>query len=372
MHTSRFISVACIFLAASLICYSCAKGPDYSPEIKRLQEVVNENPDNPVTYEKLIIALNKDSYYKEALQYATEISDIKPDSPIGLFYMGVCNEKLKDWNAAEENYKKLCELFPENINGYKRLGTLYYKKGDFSKCIDTLKKALTLNTADTAIRINTLLFIANAYYYNGDIDSAYASLDTILEIEPDNKEALYDYGLFKLRENNYSDAIQYLSKLVYENPKKALPYFRLGKAYYHSRQLDKAKEAFWNAGQFDPTLKILARLVYAQNLGSTYNEINSAIIKVLEEYNYRQGDTFIVKGMVENMGLEVAKDVKLTVQFYDKDNNLLEQTYFTTSPRNLRPEQYTFFKTEIPYSEKISHVKVEPSWQKRSTHIRFK
>lgn len=327
----------------------CSRQPEYPPD------------------KDLIKSLYEKGNYSEAIKCSEKLSDA-----YGYLYAGLSNEKLNKWDLAEEYYNKLCSLNPEEAEGYYRLAVLLYKKGKYIECIDNMEKAIAMGIPDTKTYIEMMNFLAEAYYYNDDIPKAYNILDKALELDPFNKDILLNYGVWLLREGKYAESIKFLNKLISQNPQDELPYLRIGKAYYHSHEMGLAERAFWDASRFDSTLKVLAEIVHVQELYSTYKEVNTAAVKVNEQYDYRYGDRYYVRGIIENMGLEMAQRVSVIVRIYDKKDNIIVQKVFETSPRNIRPEQYVFFNIDIPYEERISYVKIEPNWHKRDVNIYLK
>lgn len=361
-----------LILLLLYIPFGCSKGPSYPPEIMELRKSVEKNPKDTILCKELIRALYEKEYYKDALKYSQNLLGLIPDDFYGYMYSGLSNEKLKKWDLAEEYYNKLCNRFPEEREGFYRLAALQYEKGQYKDSIGNMEKAIAKGIPDTRIYIEMMEFLAQAYYYNNDLIKAYSVLDKALELDPFNNDILYYYGVWLLREGKYNEAIQFLNKLVSQNPQEELPYLRLGKAYYHSRQTDLAEKAFWDASRFDSTVKILAEIVHVQDLYSTHEEVNTAIVKVNEKYDYKYGDKYYVRGNIENMGLEMAEKVSVVIRFCDKKDNIVAQKVFESSPRNLRPEQYAFFNIDIPYEERISYIKVEPNWHKRSVSVYLK
>lgn len=364
-----FISL--LVLLTSLI-FNCAREPEYPPEITELQQAVENNPDNNMRYEELIKALIKAEYYQPALDNAQKLIALDNNYPYGYIYAGICSETLTDWQQAGEYYEELITKLPEDSRGYYYLGSLLYREGKYEQAIENLKKALATGIKDKTSQMETLNFLALAYYYNKQKDPACETLDKVLKIDPLNPEALYHYGTWKLRQGKYDEAVQYLNKLISLNPQTARPYLRLAKAYYHQRDIAKSEQAFLDASRYDGTCRPLAEIVRVQAYTSTYRDINTAMVKTMKQYNYRKGTNYYVRGIVENIGLEVAQWCSVVVRFYDRNNNVLTQKVINLSPRNLRPEQYAFFNVKIPDNEKISDVKVEPNWHKRSASISLK
>lgn len=351
---------------------SCSRQPEYPPDIIELQKSVERNPKDPSIYKDLLKLLYGKEYYKDVLRYSQRLLEIIPDDYYGYFYCGLSYDKLKKWDDAEEYYTQLYNKFPEESGGFYRLAVLQYKKGQYKECIANMEKAISKGIQDTPTYIEMMNFLALGYYYNNDIKNAYYILDKALELDPFNKDILYNYGVWLLREGKYNESIKFLNKLISQNPQEEFPYLRLGKAYYHSRQMDLAEEAFWNASHFDSTIKVLAEIVHVQDLYSTYKDVNTAVVKVNEKYDYKYGDRYYVRGIIENMGLEVAQNVSVIVRIYDKKDNIITQKVFTPSPRNLRPEQYAFFSVDIPYEDRISGVRIEPNWHKRAVSVYMK
>ncbi len=360
-----------LVLLTSLIC-GCAKEPEYPPEITKLLQAVNNNPDNTSRYEELIKALINAQYYPAALDYAQKLIKLDADYPYGYIYAGICSEILSDWQQAGKYYEELIAKLPEDSRGYYCLGSLLYREGKYKPAIENLKKALAAGIADPIKEMETLNFLALAYYFNKQKDLAYETLDKVLKIDALNPEALYHYGTWKLRQGKYDEAVQYLNKLISLAPQDAKPYLRLAKAHYHNRDTARAEEAFLDASRYDGTCRPLAEIVRVQDYASTYRDVNTAMVKVMKKYNYRKGSNYYVRGIVENVGLEVAKWCSVVVRFYDKNDTLLSQKVINLSPRNLRPEQYAFFKVKITDDEKIFTVKVEANWHKRSASIYLK
>lgn len=350
----------------------CSRQPEYPPEIVELERSVDKNPDDIVLYKELISLLYEKGYYNESLRYSQKLLEIAPEDYYGYLYSGLSNEEIKKWDIAEKYYNELCNKFSQMEEGFYRMAVLQYKKGQYKDCIDNMEHAIAIGIPDTKIYIEMMNSLALSYYYNNELVKAYNILDKALELDPFNKDILYNYGVWLLCEGRYEESIQVLNKLISQNPQEEFPYLRLGKAYYHSHQMDMAEKAFWDASSFDSTLKVLAEIVHVQDLYSTYGEINTAVVKVNEKYDYKYGDRYYIRGIIENMGLEMAQMVSVIVRVYDKKDNIIAQEVFELSPKNLRPEQYAFFSIDIPYEERIYCVKVEPNWHKRAVSVYLK
>lgn len=364
-------SLLVIILSCTLIC-ACSKLPRYPQEIRKAITVLEKDSSNVPAHKTVIELLFKHDYFIELTPYAKSLIEKTPDDIFAYVNLGNAYEKLHLLDKERETYKLLISNNSNDPTGYFRLARLAHKQGKYKECISCINTALSLGLSEPSQKLQSLQFLADALYCNNQKEEAYSALKELLEIDSTNKYALYTYGLWKLRENKYDEAIQILNKCIAQNPQTAYPYIRLGKAYYHQRKLKQAEKAFWDASRFDKSVRVLAEVVHVEDYQSTYNDINTAFVKVSNQYWYKDGNTCYARGIIENMGLEAAKSTSVIVRFYDKTNKLLEQKVCSISPKNLRPEQYAFFKTSIPFSNKIANVEIEPTWHKRSVKIYFK
>ena len=371
METATITSAILIFILVFSVS-SCSRTPEYTPQIRELMAILEREPENIMLYQEVIKELYDKEFYQGALEYSEKLIQLDRRLVFGWLYAGMCYEQMGRWDKAEEYYKKVCEEQPENAEGYYRLAALDYKKGRYTDCIKNTEKAVATGSQDTSWYLQMMTFLAGSYYYSKDSDNAYYVLEKVLELDPFNQDALYCFGLWKLREGKYQESIGLFKKLISQDPQNLYPYLRLGKAYYHSKQNALAEKAFMDASRFDSRIKVLANIVHVEDFGSLYQDVSTATVKVIEEYSYREGDRYYVRGIVENIGLEVAKWVSVVVRFHDKNNKVILQENCEVSPRNLRPEQYVFFSVDVPYSDEIYDVKVEPNWHKRSASIYLK
>lgn len=352
----------------------CSRQTDYPPDIIRLRSLLDNNPKDPVAYQDLIRSLYERGYYNDILKYAKMLLEISPGDSYGYLYLGLSTEKLKRWDEAERYYTELRNRYPEKGAGYYYLSMLRYRMGEYKDCIEGFEKvmALGLGTPDPSIYINMTISLAQSYYYIDDIETAYHILDKALELDAVNKDILYNYGIWLLREGRYEESIKFFNRLISQNPQEAAPYINLGKAYYHSHQRNLAEKAFRDAGRFYPGASMFAEVVRLQDMySSTYKEINTAVVVCSEQYDYRYGDKYYIRGIIENIGLEMAQWVSVIIRIYDTEDNIIAQKVFEASPRNVRPEQYAFFSIDIPYNEQISYVKIEPNWHRREAPVLF-
>ena len=85
---------------------------------------------------------------------------------------------------------------------HKLTGDHYLKKGLFASAIAEYKEAITTNPSSTAIYFD----LAIAYYSARNIDDATFALTKVIELNPNDVEAIYNLACLKLYQRNIKAA----------------------------------------------------------------------------------------------------------------------------------------------------------------------
>ncbi len=115
--------------------------------------------------------------------------DADPDKPTKqnwtLFYSrGVCNERLKDWPAAEADFKQGPRLHPpDELLVLNYLGYSWVDQGlNLKQAMDYIRKAVKLKP-DDGYYVDSLGW---AYYRLGNMPEAVENLERAVELRPDD------------------------------------------------------------------------------------------------------------------------------------------------------------------------------------------
>lgn len=99
-----------------------------------------------------------------------------------LFYFrGICNERSKNWSAAEADLKKALQLFPDQPHVLNYLGYSWVDQGiNLDEGLDMIRKAVALRPDDGYI-VDSLGW---AYYKLGRYNEAVTELERAVELKP--------------------------------------------------------------------------------------------------------------------------------------------------------------------------------------------
>jgi protein O-mannosyl-transferase len=144
-------------------------------------------------------SLQKIKLYQQSIQYLTKALQIHPTYKDALLNRGIGYYNLKNYEAAQNDFKMADFVAPNDPKGKKNLAIAYRdaakyygeKKGDLAKALDLLQKSIQIdNTDNETIR---LLGVANGV--SGNHAEAIKWFTKRTELEPKNAAAWQDLSM---------------------------------------------------------------------------------------------------------------------------------------------------------------------------------
>lgn len=166
------------------------------------------------------------------------------------------------FEQADEVYRKLLELAPENPDLLHFFGVLRHQSGHSDEGIGLVKRALNL-VPDYADAENNL---GNMYLQTGYPDLAEPCFRRVLEKQPDNASCHANLGVALKELGRFTEAIENLLKAVDREPEEAHHYRNLGNVYRALRDYRTAVDMYTKSLALEPmdgeTFRKLSRTFY--------------------------------------------------------------------------------------------------------------
>src|SRR5208283_4679285 len=151
--------------------------------------------------------------------------------------MGVAYKNMGDIDRAIEEYKRAVEIDETYYKAYNNLGVAFYKKSFFDEAQKYFKKALEINPnyavakknleaaekkdavftetimkleqKANEVRENTAIYfdLGKTYRSTGHLENAIVQYQKVIQLEPDNIEALNNIGTVYYELGQYDNAI---------------------------------------------------------------------------------------------------------------------------------------------------------------------
>jgi tetratricopeptide (TPR) repeat protein len=152
-----------------------------------LENLIRAKPKDVRPLDALGNILRSHERYGEARDYYTRALTLIPKPTKEnwtLFYSrGVCNERMKDWPAAEADFKEALVLSPDESLVLNYLGYSWVDQGsNLKQAMDYIRKAVKLKP-DDGYYVDSLGW---AYYRLGNLPAAVENLEHAVELKPDD------------------------------------------------------------------------------------------------------------------------------------------------------------------------------------------
>lgn len=191
---------------------------------------------------------------------------INPYYPEGYNNLASFLIKKKDYDQALNVLQIALKIRPYYGKAYFNMGRIYNDLNDLEKAWDCFKKCCT--QADLDNEFGFALYGQSSMVVKKYADAKIA-YKKVMEINPNNMNALFDLGNAHYFTAEYDEAIACYEKIVAKEPHECRAWYNLGEAYLVKKDAQKALACFEKVQtkQFFPALPLRIALCY-DNLGN--------------------------------------------------------------------------------------------------------
>lgn len=191
--------------------------------------IVSKEKTQPIEPEKKMpIASSKGKKVRSEKQYIPKviIALEKPPSH-GIkdrFGLAVSYQKLGEITKAVEEYGKVIEIEPMNVEAHNNLGVIYKDMGRLNQAVREFRTVLSMAPRHEKARNN----LGVIFYLQGNMEKAIQEFRGILELNPGNKEAYINLGVIYQRQNRTGKAKRMLENALSIDPHCSEAQYNLG------------------------------------------------------------------------------------------------------------------------------------------------
>ena len=190
---------------------------DPRESLHELQLALAINPDNALVHYHLGNALLRQNDLSRARQHFDQATRLKPDFADAFGSLGSVHFLQNHLDAAKSSFNQCLSFDPENTNAHDNLGCVLDRQGEYADAIEHFHAAIRLNFDGGQVRNN--LGLALLHRGNSDdLDNAARQFETAIDRQPDFKDAYFNLGLVKLRQQKRVEAVRQFRKTVSLDP----------------------------------------------------------------------------------------------------------------------------------------------------------
>lgn len=183
--------------------------------ISRLEEIINENPDNYYAWEKLLILYLQSKDYNKLLKRGEECATkFNTSFPAKVLYANGALE-LGKYSLALEELKKAEILAADNKDFLVQVLTMradiYYRMKEYMKAFETFREALKTNNNDVTVINNYAYYLAEQ---NTNLKEAEEMAKSVIEKEKGNSTYLDTYAWVLYKRGKLQEAAKIMEEAI--------------------------------------------------------------------------------------------------------------------------------------------------------------
>jgi len=267
----------------------------YSAAVTNYKKIIELDPNMNSAYFGLGIVYINMMKWKDAIPQLEKAVQLNLNNNEAYFQIGSAYEALRDFEKAAEAYKNYVKSEPKNPGtGYYNLAICQIELKQFAEAIASFQEALKEKPNDLVINQKLAQACKNA----GQYEKAAGIYTNLSEINPENTKIYLNNIIKMYDEANMADkAIESTNRLIELNPEDADAIYNLGYMYVKLNKYSEAVEPFKRAIEIKPDFK------YAySNLGFCYSKLKKykdfiAVYKKLVEIDPEDPDGWLSIGI---------------------------------------------------------------------------
>ena len=232
--------------------------------------------------------LSESGHDEEAEKELRDTVELFPEDLRAKHKLAVFLEETRDAMAAEKEIRSYIEKWPQDKTPYIWLADLYIRVGKDQMAVETLRNLISSNPEDE-ISMNASTSLANIELRQGDLAFAQKLIDSVLEKDVNNKEALFVRANLSFYQGDYQKAISDLRRIIRDNPKAISAYRLLAEIFILQGHTNLATDTLvesLKSGASDLANKVrLAQLYALEGNNKRATELLSAVTKADPSYS---------------------------------------------------------------------------------------
>ncbi len=188
--------------------------------------------------------------YTKACDAYERFLDSEPEKPWEAYYhLGLCRRELGEYVKAIAAFQGALKGNPQDVKINKDLGQSFLKAAQYEKAEEIYKFLAQLNPEEATLYYRIILSMYNEAKMH---DNAIEAATKIIELNPDDADAVYNLGYMYLTLKKYREAIQTFKKSLELRPNFEYAYANLGNCYFQIKNYSQALWAYQKLIEIDP------------------------------------------------------------------------------------------------------------------------
>ncbi len=214
------------------------------------QKIIEHDKDNSDAHHLLSLINLVEGKLDDAKKSIVKAIDLQPNIAVYHSNYGNILYHCNDLEFAIQEHKRALKLDKKNFQSFYGLGVIYTHLKNYQKAEDNYKKAISLDN-NSSVAHNNLANIYNQINPN-KAESHYLK---VLELTPNDPMPYINISNYYLKNTKYKKCVKVLEEAIKKQLKTKELLNNLGIAYLATKENEKSKSMFEDALKIDPNYK---------------------------------------------------------------------------------------------------------------------
>jgi tetratricopeptide (TPR) repeat protein len=215
---------------------------NWKEAIPALEKSVQLNPELKDVYFNIASAHHELKEFAEAADAYKKFIDGGPRQPFEAYNrLGLCQMEMEQYADAVLSFQEALKGIPDDVNITYKLAQAFEKAGQLEQAAETYYSLAELSPKDARIYFNTVINMYNAAKMP---DKAAEAANRMIELNPNDPDALFNLGFMLVQMKKFEEAIEILDRVIALTPEMEYAYLNKGFSFYSLKRYKDAIEAY--------------------------------------------------------------------------------------------------------------------------------
>lgn len=222
----------------------------YNDAISPLEKAIQLNLDYKVAYYYIGNAYEELKDIAKAADAYEKYLNLRPENPVsGYVRLASSQMQLNQFEKAIATFQEALNRQPRDVKTNLGLAQAYQKAGQYDKAEEIYKYLAELNPNNA---LSYYSYIVKMYDESANTEKAILAAKKVIELDPRSEMAIYNLGIMFFKLERFDEAIETFKQVLTIRPDYSYAYFQIGLSYNKLKKTKESIEAFKKFVELSP------------------------------------------------------------------------------------------------------------------------
>lgn len=173
-----------------------------------------------------------------------QVNQEKLDTYQNTVKSGISLENSTQYTEALLRFNDSISIMPDRIDGYKQIGKMYLKQGDYDKCIDYLENSVIYKVEEALNDPDIYYILGTAYFNKNDYNNSIIKFERVCSLDANEVTYMRDLAVSYARQGDLDKAENKLNEIKSKQMTEEVTYYVSGEIFSAQKRPEDAVKSF--------------------------------------------------------------------------------------------------------------------------------